>query len=154
MYNYEFITLSEDETINLGHEIAKGLSPGDILAIYGDLGSGKTEFVKGICEYFKVEEIVTSPTFTIVNKYNASSSDNQLVLYHIDLYRIEKEIELLEIGFEEYLNDRSAITLIEWAEKTSLIPDNAILVKIFLDEDDDNKRLITIKSPKEFKIGM
>lgn len=154
MHNYEFTTLSEDETINLGYEIAKGLTAGDILAIYGDLGSGKTEFVKGICDYYKVEEIVTSPTFTIVNKYNGTLFDSPLLLYHIDLYRIEKESELLEIGFEEYLNDRTAITLIEWAEKTSLIPENAIQVKIFLDEDDDNKRLITIKSPKEFKIGM
>ena len=154
MHNFEFTTLNEDETINLGKEVAKGLNAGDILAIYGDLGSGKTEFVKGICEHFKVEEIVTSPTFTIVNKYNGISADNQVILYHIDLYRIEKESELLEIGFEEYLNDRTAITLIEWAEKTSLIPDNAIQVKIFLDEEDDNKRLITIKSPKEFKIGM
>lgn len=154
MQNFEFTTLSEDETINLGKEVAKGLNAGDILAIYGDLGSGKTEFVKGICDYYQVEEIVTSPTFTIVNKYNGTSSDNQVILYHIDLYRIDKESELLEIGFEEYLNDKTAITLIEWAEKTSLIPDNAIQVKIFLDEDNDNKRIITIKSPKEFKIGM
>lgn len=154
MYNYEFTTLSEEETINLGKEFAKELCSGDIVAIYGDLGSGKTEFVKGICDYFQVEEIVTSPTFTIVNKYNGSMSDNQIILYHIDLYRIEKESELLEIGFEEYLNDKSAISLIEWAEKTSLIPQNAIQVKIFLDDNNDNKRTITIKSPKELKIGM
>lgn len=154
MHNYEFTTLSEDETIDLGYKFAKGLAAGDIIAIYGDLGSGKTEFVKGICEYFKVEEIVTSPTFTIVNKYNGTTSDVQVIIYHIDLYRIEKESELLEIGFDEYLNDKTAITLIEWAEKTSLTPENAIKVKIFLDEEDDNKRLITIKSPKEFKIGM
>ena len=154
MYNYEFTTLSEDETINLGKEFAKGLAPGDIVAIYGDLGSGKTEFVKGICEYYKVEEIVTSPTFTIVNKYNGTVSDNQTILYHIDLYRIEKESELLEIGFEEYLGDKTAISLIEWAEKTTLIPNNAIQVNIFLDDENDNKRIITIKSPKEFKFGM
>ncbi len=154
MHIYEFTTLSEEDTINLGKEFAKGLSSGDVVAIYGDLGSGKTEFVKGICEYFQVEEIVTSPTFTIVNKYTGTASDNQIILYHIDLYRIEKESELLEIGFEEYLGDKSAISLIEWAEKTSLIPENAIQVKIFLDDNDDNKRMITIKSPKEFKIGM
>jgi len=154
MHIYEFTTLSEEDTINLGKEFAKGLSSGDVVAIYGDLGSGKTEFVKGICEYFQVEEIVTSPTFTIVNKYTGTASDNQIILYHIDLYRIEKESELLEIGFEEYLGDKSAISLIEWAEKTSLIPENAIQVEIFLDDNDDNKRMITIKSPKEFKIGM
>lgn len=154
MHRYEFTTLGEEETINLGKEIAQSLTPGDIIAIYGDLGSGKTEFVKGICEHFKVDEIVTSPTFTIVNKYNGMIDDSPIVLYHIDLYRIDKESELIEIGFEEYLNDSSAITLIEWAEKTSLIPQNAIQVNIFLDNDDDNKRLITIKSPKPFKIGM
>lgn len=154
MHRYEFTTFGEEETINLGKEIAQNLTPGDIIAIYGDLGSGKTEFVKGICEHFKVDEIVTSPTFTIVNKYNGMIDDSPIVLYHIDLYRIDKESELIEIGFEEYLNDSSAITLIEWAEKTSLIPQNAIQVNIFLDNDDDNKRLITIKSPKPFKIGM
>lgn len=154
MYNLDFITNGEDETITLGKELAKELSLGDILAIYGDLGSGKTEFVKGICEYFEVEEIVTSPTFTIVNKYNGTKNDNQVIIYHIDLYRINKDSELLEIGFEEYLSDKTAITLIEWAEKTSLIPDTAIKVNIYLEEDNDNKRLISIKSSKEFKIGM
>lgn len=149
-----FRTNSEDETIQLGEKIAEELIPGDIVALYGDLGSGKTEFVKGVCRYFDVEEIVTSPTFTIVNKYNGSKQKAQITIYHIDLYRIEKEKELLEIGFNEYLNDKEAITFIEWSEKTSVIPDSAIKIEIALDKEDDNVRLINCNFPRKVKIGV
>lgn len=154
MFTIEKNTFSEEETTELGRAFASQLKASDIVAIYGDLGSGKTEFVKGICEFFKVEEIVTSPTFTIVNKYNGSKDQEKISIYHIDLYRIEKDSELLEIGFEEYLNDTSAISLIEWAEKTTLLPENIFKVTIFLDESNDNQRLISIKSPRKINIGM
>ncbi len=154
MFTIEKNTYSEEETIQLGRAFAAQLTTTDIVAIHGDLGSGKTEFVKGICEFFKVEEIVTSPTFTIVNKYNGIKDQGQITIYHIDLYRIEKDSELLEIGFEEYLNDSSAISLIEWAEKTTLLPENIFAVNIYLDDSNDNQRVISIKSPREINIGM
>jgi tRNA threonylcarbamoyladenosine biosynthesis protein TsaE len=149
-----FKTNSEDETIQLGEKIAGVLIPGDIVALYGDLGSGKTEFVKGICRYFDVDEIVTSPTFTIVNKYYGFKDKMPITIYHIDLYRIEKEKELIEIGFNEYLKDKEAITFIEWSEKTSVIPESSIKIEISLDAENDNVRFINCTFPREIKIGV
>lgn len=154
MFTIDKNTFNEEETIHLGREFATQLRPTDIVAIYGDLGSGKTEFVKGICDFFKVEEIVTSPTFTIVNKYNGIKDQETFAIYHIDLYRIEKDSELLEIGFEEYLSDSTAISLIEWAEKTTLLPEKIFSINIFLDDANDNQRLISIKSHREINIRM
>lgn len=147
-------TKSEIETEQLGFEFAKSLVPGDTIALYGDLGSGKTEFVKGICNYFQVEEIVTSPTFTIVNKYTSTLDDTPFYIYHIDLYRIEKEIELVEIGFSEYLNDVNAITIIEWAEKTSFGFSKSIKIKISTDEENDNIRHFEFELPREMNFGV
>lgn len=147
-------TKSEIETEQLGFEFAKSLVPGDIIALYGDLGSGKTEFVKGICDYFQVEEIVTSPTFTIVNKYTSTLDDSLLYIYHIDLYRIEKETELVEIGFSEYLNDANAITIIEWAEKTTFDFSKSIKIKISTDEENDNVRHFQFELPREINFGV
>jgi len=147
-------TKSEIETEQLGFEFAKNLIPGDKIALYGDLGSGKTEFVKGICDYFKVEEIVTSPTFTIINKYTATTSDEPLNIYHIDLYRIEKEKELIEIGFSEYLNDNNAITIIEWAEKTSFDFNNSIKITITSDNEIDNIRHFVFELPRQMNFGV
>ncbi|MGB9701808.1 MAG: tRNA (adenosine(37)-N6)-threonylcarbamoyltransferase complex ATPase subunit type 1 TsaE [Candidatus Kapaibacteriota bacterium] len=147
-------TKSEIETEQLGFEFAKSLVPGDKIALYGDLGSGKTEFVKGICNYFQVEEIVTSPTFTIVNKYTSTLDDTPFYIYHIDLYRIEKETELVEIGFSEYLNDVNAITIIEWAEKTSYDFSKSIKIQISTDEENDNIRHFQFELPREMNFGV
>ncbi|HAW09072.1 MAG TPA: tRNA (adenosine(37)-N6)-threonylcarbamoyltransferase complex ATPase subunit type 1 TsaE [Bacteroidetes bacterium] len=142
----EFKSTSESDTFNLGKKLAGQLSPGDIVALYGDLGSGKTAMIQGICDYFDVDEIVVSPTFTIVNRYEGKEKNIPILIYHIDLYRIESEKELKEIGFSEYLNDESAIKLIEWADKTSLIPDSAIKITIKTDKNNDNFRKITIEN--------
>lgn len=147
-------TNSEDQTIQLGEKIAETLISGDVVALYGDLGSGKTEFVKGVCNFFEVDEIVTSPTFTIVNKYSGQIGNSPITIYHIDLYRIEKDKELLEIGFNEYLRDSEAITLIEWAERTSFIPESAIKIKITSDTSDDNKRYFDCQFPRFVEIGV
>ncbi|OGU59426.1 MAG: tRNA (adenosine(37)-N6)-threonylcarbamoyltransferase complex ATPase subunit type 1 TsaE [Ignavibacteria bacterium GWF2_33_9] len=147
-------TNSEEETIHTAEKFAAGLTPGDIVALYGDLGTGKTEFTKGICNYFGVEEIVTSPTFTIVNKYNAKINKKPLTIYHIDLYRLEKEAELLEIGFNEYLNDDEAITIIEWSDRTNQIPTRSIKVKIMYKPDEDDFRIIEIIHPELEEIGV
>jgi tRNA threonylcarbamoyladenosine biosynthesis protein TsaE len=147
-------TNNEEETIKFGEKIAGALVLGDIVALYGDLGSGKTALVKGVCRYFEVEEIVTSPTFTIVNKYNGTMNNLPITIYHIDLYRIEKEKELLEIGFNEYLRDSDAITFIEWSEKTSVIPESAIKIEISLDPQDDNARIFNCEFPRVIEFGV
>jgi len=145
MLNTKHITNSEEETINLGKEFASNINAGDILYFYGDLGSGKTEFIKGICEYFKVVDIVTSPTFTIMNKYVGEKKGNEIAIFHIDLYRIEKEKELDEIGFEDCLFENNSIKLIEWAEKAEThLNKPTYVVKITPDEDSENSREIII----------
>jgi tRNA threonylcarbamoyladenosine biosynthesis protein TsaE len=139
------ITHSEDETVRLGYKFAGRLKPGDIVSLYGTLGSGKTEFIKGIAEFFDVEEIVTSPTFTIINQYFGKIHDAEIPIYHIDLYRIKSEKELTEIGFTECINSSNTIKLIEWAEKApNLKIDSNFLIEISLSETDENQRIFTL----------
>jgi tRNA threonylcarbamoyladenosine biosynthesis protein TsaE len=140
------ITLNEDETTKLGYEFAQELQPGDVVALYGDLGAGKTELVKGICDFFGVTEVVSSPTFSIINQYVAHSKKAEGVkIYHIDLYRVESAEEIREIGLDECTHTPDAIKLIEWAEKaTSCLPQNTFSVHFMFDDDDDDKRIIEI----------
>jgi tRNA threonylcarbamoyladenosine biosynthesis protein TsaE len=139
------ITNSEEETINLGRRFAERLKPGDVVAIRGDLGSGKTEFIKGICEFFDVAEMVNSPTFTIINHYTGQNDNSDINIFHIDLYRINGDKELDEIGFEECIHSPDNIKLIEWPEKAENKLNTwnyKILIKT--DNDDENKREIEI----------
>ncbi|MBU1100870.1 MAG: tRNA (adenosine(37)-N6)-threonylcarbamoyltransferase complex ATPase subunit type 1 TsaE [Bacteroidetes bacterium] len=99
----------EVETRELAQEFALLLKPGDVVALNGNLGSGKTFFVNSICKKFGVN-FVSSPTFSIVNEY-----EGEVKIYHFDFYRIENPLELYDIGFEEYLNDLESIIFIEWA---------------------------------------
>ena len=103
-------SLSSDETLKLGFDFAHSLKPGDVLAFYGNLGSGKTTFIRGICRGLGVEEYVTSPTFTLVNEYKGT-----MPVFHFDFYRIDDADEIQEIGLEEYLYG-TGVCLIEWPE--------------------------------------
>lgn len=144
MYFEKNLTHNEKETYQLAKKFARLLSPGDIIALVGDLGAGKTVFVRGICEFFNVEEFVTSPTFTIMNQYIGTYQKNKFPILHIDLYRIKKFEELAEIGFNECLEDRGSLKLIEWAEKAnSLIPTPYYKV-LFENGVLDDDRIITI----------
>jgi tRNA threonylcarbamoyladenosine biosynthesis protein TsaE len=111
---------SEDETSKFAEEFSSLLNPGDIILLNGDLGSGKTFFVKKICAQIGIEN-VSSPSFAIVNEYH-----NGKKVTHFDFYRITKIEELYDIGFEDYIMNREAIVFIEWAD---LFPD--ILPKKF-----------------------
>ena len=133
-------THSEEETIQLGQAFSKNLRRGDVVACYGDLGSGKTRFIKGICEALGVREHVASPTFTIINVYNIGETQ----VYHFDLYRINSHNELFEVGFEEYTNC-DGICLIEWAEKANgLLPPERYDVHFQLGNS-ENERMISIE---------
>lgn len=147
METENFLTHSENETIELGKEFAEKLKPGDIVAFFGDLGAGKTEFIKGICDFFKVDEIVTSPTFTIMNQYSGTFEDEDIFLYHIDLYRIKNLTELDEIGFDECLHSKKSIKLIEWAEKADTRLDiiNYTITMKIPDESDNLREIIISK---------
>ncbi|MBM2815497.1 MAG: hypothetical protein HW421_2259 [Ignavibacteria bacterium] len=146
MTSEQEITNSEEETINAGIRFAKKLHPGDTVALFGTLGSGKTEFIKGICHQFHVTDIVSSPTFTIMNQYTGSDKDSIFQIYHIDLYRIKNKLELAEIGFSECLDTKNAIKFIEWAEKANgMLPSKRFDVKIECDVDIENRRNLIIE---------
>jgi tRNA threonylcarbamoyladenosine biosynthesis protein TsaE len=134
------VTHSERETVSLGKRFAKRLRPGDVVATYGELGTGKTRFIKGICEGLGVHKHVTSPTFTIINEYEFSGG----VVYHLDFYRVESLDEIRDTGFEEYLT-LGGICLIEWADRVRpLLPDHRYDVT-FSPGTDENCRTIVIE---------
>ena len=111
-----------------------------VFAVNGKMGAGKTTFIKAICEEMGVEEIVNSPTFSIVNEYEAEGGR---IIYHFDCYRINKIEEALEIGIEEYLYSGN-LCFIEWSENIApLLPDSYTIVEII--ENEKGKREITIK---------
>ncbi|HVZ41807.1 MAG TPA: tRNA (adenosine(37)-N6)-threonylcarbamoyltransferase complex ATPase subunit type 1 TsaE [Candidatus Kapabacteria bacterium] len=140
-----YSSFAEEETYRLGEAFASRLRGGDIVAFYGDLGAGKTEFIKGICQGMNVEEIVASPTYTIVNQYVGTDADDEEVsIYHIDLYRIEKSEELIEVGLTDLLADRHSIKLIEWAENAEPVLPKVRYDVIVTALDDENQRRIEI----------
>lgn len=120
-------TKSVDETLQLALSFAKSLQPGDIICLSGDLGAGKTHFVKGVSSYFGIDpSLVNSPTFTLVHEYLGG----KIPVYHFDFYRIKSEQEILEIGADEYFYD-DGICMIEWPDKAQgLIPETAIWIDI------------------------
>ncbi len=146
-----YTTRSEEETIELGKQFAARLKPGDVVALYGDLGAGKTEFVKGICAYFHVSQIVSSPTFTIINRYEGEdAAHHHVTLYHIDLYRIKSPKELEEIGLAECAEEGTAIKLIEWAEKANgTLPKHHYSIHFEFSPEDINTRRIRISYDEE-----
>ena len=131
------ISNSVQETIQYGKDFAKELSPGDIVCLDGDLGAGKTHFVKGIASYFDIkEEKVSSPTFTLINEYQGT-----IPIFHFDCYRLENEQEALEIGTEDYFYGEG-ISIVEWPQKIgNLIPPEAVWLTI--KHIGDSKREIT-----------
>jgi len=119
---HEFETSSAADTIRIGHEITKLLKPPKFLILKGDLGAGKTTLVKGIAEALNAAEPdeVTSPTFTLMHEYEGTlhrnGKDEPVMLYHLDLYRIEQERQLDSLGLDEIATPDS-IVLVEWGDK-------------------------------------
>ena len=108
----------EEQTIAFGEQFATRLHRGDVVVLNGELGAGKTEFVKGICRFLAVDDLVTSPTFSIINQYAGQTPEGESVkIYHVDLYRIESPDELAEVGFDDMVFAHDAVKLVEWPEK-------------------------------------
>ena len=127
-------TAGPEETYRIGKMLGQKARPGQVYALTGDLGVGKTIFTKGFAEGLGVTEPVTSPTFTILQIYD----EGRIPLYHFDVYRIEEPEEMEEIGFDEYI-EGDGVCLIEWAGRIAdLLPDNTIVIRI---EKDLNKGL-------------
>jgi len=105
------ITNSEDETIREGEKLGRTLKPGAVVALNGELGAGKTAFTRGLAVGLGIGMCVSSPTFTIVNEY-----PGDIPLFHFDIYRLESETELFDIGWDDYHN-RGGVCAVEWSEK-------------------------------------
>ena len=120
-------TASPEETMALGEELAGAFQPGDVVALYGDLGAGKTHLIKGISRALGVPgREVTSPTFTLVHEYEGT----RMPVYHFDAYRIQAPHEFFELGCEDYFFG-SGLCLIEWPEHVqSLLPDHTIRLRL------------------------
>jgi tRNA threonylcarbamoyladenosine biosynthesis protein TsaE len=139
----KFISSSPDETKDIGFRLGKLLRPGDVVALYGELGSGKTTMVKGIANAFDIEEReIVSASFTIITEYDSTPPFS-----HIDLYRIEKDSELDEIGLWEQIKG-NGISVIEWAEKAERwLPEDVI--KVRLRSTDNTMREVIIEGNNE-----
>jgi tRNA threonylcarbamoyladenosine biosynthesis protein TsaE len=117
---------NEDETKRFGFALARELQAGDVVALIGELGTGKTALTKYIAEGLGVKEEVTSPTFTIVKEYKSG----KLPLYHFDVYRLSGEEEMYELGYEEYFYG-DGVCIVEWADKIkNIIPKNSKVIQI------------------------
>lgn len=137
-----YLTHNETETQFVGEDFSKNLKPGCVVALSGELGSGKTQLIKGICRGLGVKEIVNSPTFVLVNEYNAGP----FKIYHFDLYRIKSGDEVINIGLYDYL-DSGGIILIEWPELIlSLLPKSTVKISLSHADGDENMREIKIEN--------
>jgi len=131
----ELISRDPESTIEAGRRIGQRLAPGAVLSLEGVLGSGKTTLVKGIALALEIEEAVTSPTFTLISQYRGRRAGRQIGLVHIDLYRIDRERELEDLGLEEAFRP-DAITVIEWGEKArAFLPPEAVTLRLNLEPD-------------------
>lgn len=134
----EFITRSPEETENLGAKLAEYLRPGTVLAYRGDLGAGKTAFTRGLAKGLGATDMVTSPTYTIVNEYLSG----KMPLFHFDMYRLPDSDSLFDIGWEDYL-ERGGVCAVEWSENVADAMENAIFVTI--EKTGEETRRITIE---------
>ena len=131
-------THSPEETEAIGRKIAAKLLPGDIIAYYGDLGAGKTAFTRGLAAGLGVTEQVTSPTYTIVNEYRGKRK-----VCHFDMYRIDSEEALWDIGWQDYL-DSGALCVVEWSENIEgALPKETL--RVSFETIDDETRRITVE---------
>lgn len=141
MINFEYISRSSDNTIDFAQKLAAKLNSGDIIVLNGDLGSGKTKFTEGILKYFGLDSEISSPTFTIVNEYNAKDFN----IYHFDVYRFSDSSEFYAIGGEDYF--LQGLCIIEWGNIISdALPNDYIEINFEKCDEDDNYRLLKIRT--------
>ena len=111
-----------------------------VFAFYGNMGAGKTTFVKAVCEELGVDDVITSPTFSIVNEYRSKQTGE--LIYHFDFYRVKKIEEVYDMGFEDYFYS-GALCFIEWPELCEeVLPDDT--VKVYIKEEPDGARTVTL----------
>ncbi|MBU5485301.1 tRNA (adenosine(37)-N6)-threonylcarbamoyltransferase complex ATPase subunit type 1 TsaE [Clostridium sp. MSJ-11] len=136
----EFFVDDLDKTLYIGEQIGRLCSPGDIICLIGDLGTGKTHMTKGIAKGLNIEDYITSPTFNIVNEYTSG----RIKLFHFDVYRVNDPDEIAAIGFDEYIFS-DGVSIIEWANYIDeLIPREHISILIEKIPEQSEYRKITI----------
>ena len=145
-FGMQITTHSADETQALGQRLAKRLLPGDVIAYFGDLGAGKTALTRGIAQGLGVTDLVTSPTYTIVNEYLTG----RIPLFHFDMYRLGSSDELFDIGWEDYLA-RGGVCAVEWSENVEDALRDAIHITIEKDPLEPDTRRITLEGGSRFE---
>ncbi len=136
--NNKYVSYSPEDTKQIAHDLAATLKGGEVIAFYGDLGSGKTCFVHGLAEGLGYTGEVSSPTFAIINEYLGG----RLNLYHFDMYRVTGWNDLYSTGYFEYI-ESGGVLAVEWSENIeNALPHNVI--KVVFNVTDDNKREITV----------
>ncbi len=140
---------STEKTEAIGRALAKAIDESGcahaFIALFGEMGVGKTAFTRGFASHFDIS-CVKSPTYTVVNEYRGRKN-----IYHFDMYRIESEDDLYSIGFDDYI-ERDGFSIVEWSENVvDFLPQNIITVKISRDETDLDKRIIEIKSDGKYE---
>jgi tRNA threonylcarbamoyladenosine biosynthesis protein TsaE len=134
-----FISNSAEETESFGRQFAGNVKPGDVLALTGELGSGKTQFVKGLCGALDCHAACTSPTFTVIHEYTGG----RLPIYHFDFFRIEDRQAAERLGLDEYFFG-DGVSVVEWADRfPDLIPENAVWISF--ETKSETQRAITKK---------
>ena len=139
--SFQRVSNSEKETFHFGRTFASQLGPGEVVALFGEMGSGKTTCIQGICSGLDVQAEVTSPTFTLINEYQGATP-----VHHFDFYRLHSQAELIDLGLEEYFYG-SGICLIEWpALVLSLLPARHFEIHMQwpIEEGYQNRRHLTV----------
>ena len=140
---FNVVTKSAAETEALGQRIASVLNGREEIALFGDLGAGKTAFTRGVCKGLGINEGVSSPTFALVNAYQG-----KYPVYHFDMYRITSIDDLFAVGFYDYID--TGILIIEWSENIeSELEDDAIRIRI-QKSDDENERIFQIEGLDDY----
>ena len=143
-YSQEFKIFSKEDTKIFAKRIASYLQLGDVIALYGELGTGKTFFTQQLCSFLEVKENVSSPSYVLMNEYSG-----RFPICHLDLYRLDSYEEVLELGLHDIFEQN--LTIIEWAEKVELLLPEKVIHIWF--EFADPSRLVKIQSYKKLSIG-
>ncbi len=146
--DWHFVSTSEAETEGLAGKLAAVLEPGTVVALVGNLGTGKTRLVRALCEALGVDRReVASPTFVLVHEY-----EGRLPVYHFDIYRLRQASDFLDLGADEYLNS-DGICLIEWADRVAaLLPEDHLRVQIVATGETTREFCFTATGPKSLRI--
>ncbi|AZU60083.1 tRNA (adenosine(37)-N6)-threonylcarbamoyltransferase complex ATPase subunit type 1 TsaE [Neobacillus mesonae] len=141
MAKYELKTRNSDETSQFAERLAAFLQPGDVIALEGDLGAGKTTFTKGLAKGLSIKRTVNSPTFTIIKEYQG-----RLPLFHMDVYRVADSLE--DLGFDEYF-EGNGVTVVEWAHLIEeQLPGDLLTIYLYHEAEGQRKIVLDPKGPR------